>query len=62
MHRCRSASVPPGGVGIHPQQRCVWTQQGEKLASTGKARQATSVALSADGNIAVVGGIAENSE
>jgi hypothetical protein len=38
----------------------VWTQQGEKLVSTGRARQGTSVALSADGNTAVVGGFAEN--
>src|SRR5262249_59677556 len=37
----------------------VWTQQGKKLIGTGavgNARQGTSVALSADGNTAIVGG------
>jgi hypothetical protein len=39
-----------------------WTQQGNKLVSTGavgSARQGMSVALSADGNIAIVGGVAD---
>jgi hypothetical protein len=39
----------------------VWTQQGNKLVSTGAVgRLGTSVALSADGNIAIVGGFAED--
>ena len=42
----------------------VWTQQGNKLVGTGavgSARQGMSVALSADGNTAIVGGWADNS-
>jgi hypothetical protein len=59
------ASVPfglgaAGAAWVFTRSSGVWTQQGEKLVSTGNARQGTSVALSADGNIAVVGGIAEN--
>src|SRR5215831_1877828 len=41
----------------------VWTQQGKKLMGTGavgNARQGTSVALSADGNTAIVGGWSDN--
>jgi hypothetical protein len=40
-----------------------WTQQGKKLVGTGavgKARQGMSVALSADGNTAIVGGWSDN--
>jgi hypothetical protein len=43
----------------------VWTQQGNKLVGTGavgSARQGMSVALSADGNTAIVGGWADNSK
>jgi hypothetical protein len=59
------ASVPfglgaAGAAWVFTRTSGVWTQQGDKLVSTGNARQGTSVALSADGNIAVVGGIAEN--
>jgi uncharacterized repeat protein (TIGR02543 family) len=42
----------------------VWTQQGDKLVGTGaagNARQGYSVSLSADGNTALVGGYADNS-
>jgi hypothetical protein len=42
-----------------------WTQQGKKLVGTGavgKARQGMSVALSADGNTAIVGGWSDNSK
>ena len=42
----------------------VWTQQGAKLVGTGaigNARQGWSVALSADGNTAIIGGWADNS-
>ena len=41
----------------------VWTQEGQTLitsATAGTARQGTSVALSADGNIAVLGGLAND--
>ena len=39
----------------------VWTQQGNKLVSTDAVgRQGTSVALSADGNIAILGGFADD--
>ena len=43
----------------------VWTQQGKKLVgngSVGNARQGMSVALSADGNTAIVGGWSDNSK
>jgi hypothetical protein len=42
----------------------VWTQQGSKLVGTGavgEAAQGRSVALSADGNTAIVGGFSDNS-
>jgi hypothetical protein len=41
-----------------------WTQQGSKLVGTGAvatARQGSSVALSADGNTAIVGGVGDKS-
>jgi hypothetical protein len=41
----------------------IWTQQGKKLVGTdsvGSARQGMSVALSADGNTAIVGGPGDN--
>jgi hypothetical protein len=41
----------------------VWTQQGKKLVGTGfvgRAHRGMSVALSADGNIAIVGGFVED--
>jgi hypothetical protein len=37
-----------------------WAQQGNKLVSTGAARQGMSVALSSDGNIAIMGGFADD--
>jgi hypothetical protein len=43
----------------------VWTQQGDKLVGTGaigNAEQGISVALSADGNTAIVGGYGDNSK
>jgi hypothetical protein len=43
----------------------VWTQQGKKLVGTGavgNGRQGMSVALSADGNTAIVGGWSDNSK
>ena len=51
-----------GSVGLRP-QRDVWNQQGNKLVGTGavgNAGQGVSVALSADGNTAIVGGSDDN--
>ena len=60
IDRCPLASAPRGRRGYSPATGVVWTQQGEKLVSTGAmhARQGMSVALSADGNVAIVGGLA----
>jgi hypothetical protein len=52
---------PAGAAWVFTRNGGVWTQQGEKLVSTGamgSARQGMSVALSADGNVAIVGGLA----
>jgi hypothetical protein len=52
-----------GAAWVFTRSGGVWTQQGDKLVGTGavaSARQGTSVALSADGNIAIVGGVAED--
>jgi len=55
-----------GGVGaawVWTRSRGVWTQQGAKLVgsdSVGEAGQGSSVALSADGNTAIVGGYGDN--
>jgi hypothetical protein len=51
-----------GAAWVFTRSGGVWTQQGDKLVSTGalgRARQGISVALSADGNIAIVGGISD---
>jgi hypothetical protein len=63
----------PGGAGltgagaawVFTRSNGVWTQQGNKLVGTGAvgttpAAQGTSVALSADGNTAIIGGIGDN--
>ena len=50
----------PRGQYGHSCNEGAWTQQGEKLASsgaTGSRSQGMSVALSADGNVAMVGGL-----
>ena len=47
-----------GAVWVFTRNGAIWTQQGDKLVGTG-ARQGTSVALSADGDIAIVGGFAD---
>lgn len=52
-----------GGAGaawVFTRNGSSWTQEGEKLVSARSARQGTSVALSGDGNIAVVGGFVED--
>jgi hypothetical protein len=46
-----------GAAWVFTRNGTVWTQQGDKLVGTG-ARQGTSVALSADGDTAIVGGFA----
>ena len=53
-----------GAVWVYTRSRNVWTQQGSKLVGTGAvgpAQQGSSVALSADGNTAIVGGPLDNS-
>ena len=73
--RCRPTATPPssagtgdnGGAGaawVFTRSGGVWTQQGSKLVGTGAvgaAQQGISVALSADGNTAIVGGHSDNS-
>jgi hypothetical protein len=52
-----------GAVWVFTRSAGVWTQQGSKLVGTGvvgNAEQGQSVALSADGNTAIVGGGFEN--
>jgi len=52
-----------GAAWVHTRSGTVWTQQGNKLIGIreiGSARQGHSVALSADGNTAIVGGLADN--
>ena len=52
-----------GAAWVFTRSGGTWTQQGNKLVSTGamgSARQGMSVALSADGNTAVVGGLADD--
>ena len=52
-----------GAAWVYTRNGGVWSQQGSKLVGTGaatKARQGSSVALSADGNTAIVGGPGDN--
>jgi lipocalin len=54
-----------GAAWVYTRSNGVWTQQGNKLVGTGAAgpaRQGQSVALSADGNTAIVGGPNDNSD
>jgi len=65
-------SLPGGGIGganvgaawVFTRREGVWTQQGAKLVGVGGAAdfvyQGASVALSADGNTAIVGGYGDN--
>jgi hypothetical protein len=65
-----SGSVGPdvgiGAAWIFTRSGGVWTQQGEKLVGTGyvgtNSRQGMAVALSADGNTAMVGGYGDDSQ
>ena len=53
------------GAWVFTRSGSLWTQQGKKLVGTGavgRARQGISVALSADGNTATVGGWSDNSK
>jgi hypothetical protein len=60
--------IDTGGIGaawVYIRTNGVWTQQGSKLVGTGavgNAGQGLSVALSADGNTAIVGGRRDNSD
>jgi hypothetical protein len=52
-----------GAAWIYVRNGSTWSQQGTKLVgtgATGAARQGTSVAISADGNTAVIGGPTDN--
>jgi hypothetical protein len=54
-----------GAAWVFTQSGGVWTQQGSKLiggGAIGNAEQGISVALSADGNTAIVGGYLDNTE
>ena len=54
-----------GAAWVFTRSGTVWTQQGSKLVGTGAvgtAGQGISVALSADGNTAIVGGVEDNSD
>ena len=54
-----------GASWVYTRRGDVWTQQGKKLVGSGavgNARQGVSVALSADGNTAIVGGSADNAD
>jgi hypothetical protein len=52
-----------GAAWVFARSNGVWTQQGNKLVGTGaigRARQGSSVALSGDGNTAIIGGPSDN--
>ena len=54
-----------GAVWVYTRSGSTWTQQGAKLVGTGNtgaARQGFSVALSSDGNTALVGGYYDNTQ
>ena len=56
-------NIGAGAVWVYTRSGGVWTQQGSKLAGTGAvgtAEQGNSVALSGDGNTAIVGGSDDN--
>jgi hypothetical protein len=51
---------PAGAAWVFTRTDGIWSQQGEKLVSTGAARQGISVALSADGTVAIAGGLSSD--
>jgi hypothetical protein len=61
----RSDNSGAGAAWVFTRSAGVWTQQGSKLVGTGavgNANQGISVALSADGNTAIVGGWGDNGD
>ena len=76
LSRCQPTATPPlwagsqdnlkaGAAWVFTRSGDVWTQRGSKLVGTGavgNAYQGVSVALSADGNTAIVGGSGDNSD
>jgi len=60
-------SSATGAAWVYTRSGGIWTQQGSKLVGTGAVggidgvRQGASISLSADGNIAIVGGWSDNS-
>jgi hypothetical protein len=57
------ARRPPGAAWVYTRSGGIWTQQGKRLAANdavGPAFLGNSVALSGDGNIAIVGGFFDN--
>jgi hypothetical protein len=50
-----------GAAWVYTRSGDVWTQQGKKLVAVGSTFQGQSVALSADGNTAIVGAVGDNS-
>jgi hypothetical protein len=50
-----------GAAWVYTRSGGVWTQQGPKLVAVAGANQGWSLALSADGNTAIVGGYGDNS-
>ena len=61
----RGDNLNQGAVWVFTRSGGVWTQQGAKLIGTGNvgaAQQGWAVALSSDGNTAIVGGLADNSK
>ena len=58
-----NGNIGVGATWVYTRSNGVWTQQGSELAGTdavGAAFQGGSVALSADGNTAIVGGPSDN--
>jgi len=59
-----NAAASPGAAWVFTRNGTTWTQQGTKLVGTGyvgNSGQGSSVALSADGNTAVIGGSVDDS-
>jgi hypothetical protein len=54
-----------GATWVYTRSNGVWTQQGSKLVgsgASGPSNQGWSVALSGDGNTAIVGGVTDNAD
>ena len=62
-HSDKNKKWPDGAVWVFTRTAGVWTQQGPKLVGSGAvghASQGKSVALSADGSTAIVGGLGDS--